>query len=76
MSLLDLVNLVVTWSFPKPGDSIPTWASPGPGESGPIWVSPSSGDFVPHLDLIAVNYFLASPGHDDAGSPLGLSLTW
>ena len=26
------------------------------------WASPSPGDFVPHLDLIAVDTFLASPG--------------
>ena len=26
MSLLDLVNLVLTLSFPRPWDSIPTWA--------------------------------------------------
>ena len=25
------------------------------------WASPSPGDFVPHLDLIAVDTFLASP---------------
>ena len=24
----------------------------------PIWASPSPGDFFPHLDLIAVDYFL------------------
>ena len=28
----------------------------------PIWASPSLGDFVPNLDLIAVDTFLASPG--------------
>ena len=27
----------------------------------PIWASPSPCDFVPHLDMIAVDYFLASP---------------
>ena len=31
----------------------------------PIWASPSPGDFVPHLDLIAVDSFLASPGTGD-----------
>ena len=25
----------------------------------PIWASPSPGDYVPHLDLIAVDSFLA-----------------
>ena len=28
----------------------------------PIWSSSSPGDFVHHLDLIAVDTFLASPG--------------
>ena len=28
----------------------------------PIWVSTSPGEFVPHLDLIAVDSFLTSPG--------------
>ena len=32
----------------------------------PIWASPSPGDFVPHLDLIAVDAFLASPGTGDS----------
>ena len=32
----------------------------------PIWASPSPGDFVPHLDLIAVDSFLASPGTGDS----------
>ena len=31
----------------------------------PIWASPSPGAFVPHLDLIAVESFLASPGTGD-----------
>ena len=31
----------------------------------PIWASPIPGDFVPHLDLIAVDSFLASPGNGD-----------
>ena len=39
----------------------------------PIWASPSPRDFVPHLDLIAVDSFLASPGSGDSdpnwGSP-------
>ena len=45
---------------------VTTWESPGPGESGPIWASPSPRDFVPHLDLIAVDSFLASPGTGDS----------
>ena len=32
----------------------------------PIWASPSPGDFVPHLDLIAVDSLLASPGTGDS----------
>ena len=32
----------------------------------PIWASPSPGDFIPHLYLIAVDSFLASPGTGDS----------
>ena len=32
----------------------------------PICASPSPGDFVPHLDLFAVDSFLASPGTGDS----------
>ena len=32
----------------------------------PIWVSRSPGDYVPHLDLIAVDSFLASPGSGES----------
>ena len=32
----------------------------------PIWASSSPGDIVPHLDLIAVDSFLASPGTGDS----------
>ena len=35
VGLLDLVNLVLTGSCPRPGVPVTTWASPGPGESGP-----------------------------------------
>ena len=31
-----------------------------------IWASPSPGDFVPLLDLIAVDSFWASPGTGDS----------
>ena len=48
----------------------------------PIWASPSPRDFVPHLDLIAVDSFLASPGPGDS-DPIAchqylvtLVLTW
>ena len=66
MGLLDLVNLVLTWSSPIPGDYghhlglTWTWCI------SPIWASPRPGDFVPHLDLIAVDSFLASPGTGDS----------
>ena len=54
----------------------------------PIWSSLSPGDFVPHLDLIAVDTFLASPGiadsdpicasarSGDSGPHLGIIGTW
>ena len=32
----------------------------------PIWALPIPGDFDPHLDLIAVDSFLASPGTCDS----------
>ena len=42
------------------------WSPPGPHldlvNLVPILASLSPGDFVPHLDLIAVDSFLASPG--------------
>ena len=79
---------------------VATCASPVPGDTGPlvglldlvnlvpIWASPSPGDFVPHLDLIAVDSFLASPGTGesdpicasprpgDSGPHLGIIGTW
>ena len=40
------------------------WSPPGPHldlvNLVPIWASPRPGDFVPHLDLIAVDSFLAN----------------
>ena len=48
----------------------------GPVKLIPIWASPSPGDFVPHLDLIAVDSFLAAPGTGDSGPHLDLSRTW
>ena len=48
----------------------------------PIWASPIPGDFVPHLDLIAVDTFLASPGTGDSNLAaqhpdlVTLVLTW
>ena len=62
------------------------WSPTGPNldlvNLVPIWDSPSPGDFVPHLDLIAVDSFLASPGNGDSdlsARPLDLVtlfLTW
>ena len=45
---------------------VPTWASLGPGESGPHLDLTRPGDFVTHVDLIAVDSFLASPGTGDS----------
>ena len=54
----------------------------------PIWASPCPGDFVPRLDLIAVDSFLTSPetgdsdpicaSHrpGDSGPHLGIIGTW
>ena len=48
----------------------------------PIWASPIPGDFDPHLDLIAVDSFLASPGTGDSDpnwtstNLVTLVLTW
>ena len=46
------------------------WSPPGPHldlvNVVPIWASPSPGDFVPHLDLIAMDSFLASSGTGDS----------
>ena len=39
----------------------------------PIWASPSPGDFVPHLDLIAVDS-LVSPGTGDS-DPMWVGVT-
>ena len=53
-----------------------------------IWASPSPGDFVPRLDLIAVDSFWASPGtgdsdpnwasprSGDSGPHLWTTMTW
>ena len=42
------------WSLPSPLPEVVNLVT--------TWASPSVGDFVPHLDLIAVDTFLASPG--------------
>ena len=68
------------------------WIPPGPHldlvNLVPTWATPSPGDFVPPLDLIAVDFFLASPGTGDSdpiwasprpgdsGPHLGILGTW
>ena len=90
VGLLDLVNLVLTSSSPNLGTLVITWASPVEGELVPIWASPSPnpGYFVPHLELIAVDSFFASPAtgdsdpicasprSGDSGPHLGIIGTW
>ena len=88
MGLLDLVNLVLTSSSPNLGTLVITLASLGQDELVPIWASPSPGYFVPHLELIAVDSFFASPGTGDSdpicasprpsesGPQLGIIGTW
>ena len=62
VGLLDLLIWSLTGPLPDPGTLVPNWASSGPVNLVPIWASPSPGEFVAHLDLIAVESFLASPG--------------
>ena len=45
---------------------VTTWESPGQGESGPHLGLNSPVDTLPHLDLIAVDSFLASTGTGDS----------
>ena len=42
------------WSLPSPHPELVSLVT--------TWASPTPGEFVPHLDLIAVDSFLASPG--------------
>ena len=96
-----LVTQVLTWASFCPVESGPylvvtrNWyvCSP-PGNNldlvnlVQIWASPSPGDFLHHLDLIAVDAFLASPGtgdsdpicvsprSGDSGPHLGIIGTW
>ena len=69
---------VSTWPF-GPGESVTylvlsqtrgLWSPPGHHldlvNLVPIWASPGPGDLVPHLDLIAVDSFLASLGTGDS----------
>ena len=75
---MDLVTLTGRLASPGPAEWGGTWASPILGDSGPhvgildlvnlvpIWASPSPSDFVLHLDMIAVDSFLASPGTGDS----------
>ena len=86
---------VLTWASLGPGESghylvlcqtRGVWSPPGPHldlvNLVPIWASPSHGDFVHHLDLIAVDTYLASPGTGDSNLSahhpdlVTLVLTW
>ena len=89
------------WASLGPGESGPylvltrnwyVWSPPGYHldlvNLIPIWASTSPRDFVPHLDLIAVDSFLASPGtgdsdpnwasprSGDSGPHLWIIMTW
>ena len=57
---------VATWASHIAGDSIPLVGLLELVNLVPIWASPRPGDFVPHLDLIAVDSFLVSPGTGDS----------
>ena len=82
-----LVTQVSTWPF-GPGESVTylvfsqtrgLWSPPGPHldlvNLVPIWASPSPGEFVPLVDLIAVDSFLASRGTGDSGPYLHVTRT-
>ena len=68
------------WSLPSPHPELVILVT--------TWESPRPGDFVPHLDLIAVDTFLASPGSGnsdpnwasprsgDSGPHLWTIMTW
>ena len=68
------------WSLPSPHPELVNLVT--------TWASPSPGDFVPHLELIAVDSFLASEGTGDSdpiwastrpgdsGPHLGIIDTW
>ena len=75
-----------TWASLGPGESGPylvltrnwqVWSPPGSHldlvNLVPIWASPSPCDFVPHLDLIVVDTFLASPGSGESDPNLASS---
>ena len=54
-------------------------ASSVPGVSGSTWASPVTCDSDPKhglTSLVTVVPNGTSPGHDDFGSPLGLTLIW
>ena len=88
MDLLDLLIWSLPGPLPDPGTLVSTSASLGPGESGPHLGLTRPGDFVTHVDLIAVDSFLASPGTGDSdpicastipgdsGPYLGIIGTW
>ena len=57
----DMVTVLPTGSDLILVTLVTTWESPGPGESGPHLGLTKSCSLVPHLGLIAVDSFLASP---------------
>ena len=77
--------LVPIWASPSPVDFLPHLdliavdsflASHGTGDSDPNWTSPISRDSGPHLWTNTTWIVCSTPGHDDSGTPLGLTLTW
>ena len=82
------MNLVIPGPHPDLVILVTTWESPGQGESGPHLGLNSPVDFLPHLDLIAVDSFLASTGtvdsdpnwasprSGDSGTHLWTIMTW
>ena len=70
------VTLFPLWDSPGAGTLVLNWAQLDLVNLVPIWASPSPRDFVPHLYLIAVDSFLASPRSGDSGPHLWTIMTW
>ena len=60
------MTLVLNWASLGPSEYAPSGSLLDLVNLVPIWASPSPGAFVPHLDLIAVDSSLASPGTGDS----------
>ena len=74
------MGITGTWILsyiPGPHLDLMTVFPPGPHlvlvNLVPIWASLSPADFVPHLDLIAVDSFLVSPETGDSDPKHGLT---